>query len=253
MEGIKIAIVDDNPRIVQRFFQIFQDHKNFEVIGVGSNGFDALKLAHHQPDVMLMDIDMPKMNGLKAARKVKMLYPNICLILLTNQINTNKIVDSITNGVHGIIFKDMDQDEMIYTIKATLKRKVIVFYPIQESLVHLLESSKDEYVKKLDPIQQSIINILEDYKKEYLQKSIEAEVYLSIFNVPFSDREREVTKLLLKNYSNAEIAASLFLSLGTVKNYLTSLYKKLGVSTRKEAIRYLKGRLEEVYSDINQT
>ncbi|WP_164667939.1 response regulator transcription factor [Virgibacillus doumboii] len=223
MKNIAIGIVDDHPIIVDGFKTILELQDGYHVIGTASNGREAIDLAKKTPDIMLMDIQMPLMNGIEATRRIKKSHPEICIIMLTSYTHGNDVIEAIAQGASGFLLKDWETEEIIRAIREALANKSIqIPSSAADSITDLVNkghvsSTKDLYDTTWDGL-----------------------------DIHLSEREKEIAYLIAERYTNEQIAEELYLTLGTVKNYITSLYKKLNVSTRSEAIKILKNAIASI-------
>lgn len=203
---IRLLICDDQAIVCEGLRAILTPIPQIEVVGIASDGADAIaRVQMDQPDLVLMDLKMPKMNGIQATRIIREQFPNIRVMVLTTYDTDEWVIDAIRNGASGYLLKDTPQEELVRAIIDTAG-----------GLSHI-----DPHVagKLLDHISHQPGPVYPD------QKLISQ----------LSDREREVLRLLATGLSNAEIAESLFLSDGTVKNYVSALFSKLGVADRTRA------------------
>lgn len=207
----KIVICDDQKIVCEGLQTIINADPELEVVGTAYDGEEVLNLIlSTHPDLVLMDLKMPKMNGVLATRKIKEDHNDIYVLVLTTYDDDEWIFDAIRSGAAGYLLKDTPPTELIRSIKGTL-----------------------EGMSFIDP--QVAGKLLSEYADNY-GKSQPPSHYT------FTERERDILGLLSNGYSNAEIAKKLFLAEGTVRNYTSVLLKKLGVSDRTQAailaIRY---------------
>jgi two-component system, NarL family, response regulator LiaR len=203
---IRLIICDDQAIVCEGLRAILASAPLIEVVGIANNGADAIDLTQaRQPDMVLMDLKMPKMNGIQATKIIREKFPNVHVLVLTTFDAGEWVIDAIRSGAAGYLLKDAPQEELIKAIIDTAS-----------GLNHI-----DPHVagKILDRITRQPASIMPD------QKLIGQ----------LSDREREVLRLIAGGSSNAEIAQTLFLSEGTVKNYVSTLFSKLGVTDRTQA------------------
>lgn len=202
---ITVMIVDDHSLMREGLKQILELEENIEVIDLISNGEDAIKYSQlHKPDVILLDINMPKMNGLDVLRRLKDIGIDSKIIMLTIHDDREYLYETIKIGANGYVLKDSDSDTLITAIKDVHKGSSY----IQPSLSELLV--KD-------------INSLEGRSKE--AACIES----------LTKREYEVLTLIAEGMNNREIAEKLFISEKTVKNHVSKIFKKINVTDRVQA------------------
>ena len=207
----RILICDDQEIVCEGLQTIINADPDLEVVGIAHDGKEVLNLiTTAMPDLILMDLKMPGMNGVQATRKIKEDFSHIYVLVLTTYDDDEWIFDAIRSGAAGYLLKDTPPSELIRSIKGTLKGKSFI-----------------------DP--QVAGKLLSEYANNF-GKSQPPSHYT------FTERERDILGLLAKGLSNTEIANKLFLAEGTVRNYTSVLLKKLGVSDRTQAailaIRY---------------
>jgi len=207
----KIMICDDQKIVCEGLQTIINADPELEVVGTAHNGEEILQLiTENQPDLVLMDLKMPVMNGVLATRKIKEDYSNIYVLVLTTYDDDEWIFDAIRSGASGYLLKDTPPAELIRSIKGTLQGKSFIDPQVAGKL---LAEYADNFGKSQPPSHYT-----------------------------FTERERDILTLLSRGLSNTEIAEKLFLAEGTVRNYTSVLLKKLGVSDRTQAailaIRY---------------
>ncbi|HDN04506.1 MAG TPA: response regulator transcription factor [Chloroflexi bacterium] len=207
----KILICDDQKIVCQGLQTIINADPILEVIGIAHNGADALAMIPAtSPDLVLMDLKMPVMNGVLATRKISDSFPDVYVLVLTTYDDDEWIFDAIRSGAAGYLLKDTPPADLIKSIKGTLEGKSFI-----------------------DP--QVAGKLLSEYAENF-GKSQPPTHYT------FTERERDILTLLSQGLSNTEISEKLFLAEGTVRNYTSVLLKKLGVSDRTQAailaIRY---------------
>lgn len=203
---IRLLICDDQAIVCEGLRAMLAPVSQIEVVGVANNGVEAVDLTRRiKPDVVLMDLKMPKMNGVQATRAIRELFPEVRVLVLTTYDADEWVLDAIRNGAAGYLLKDTPQEELIKAIINTVKG----WNPIDAQIAG----------KILEQVARQPSTALTD------QKLISQ----------LSDRERQVLRLLASGLSNTEIAQRLFLSEGTIKNYVSVIFSKLGVADRTQA------------------
>jgi DNA-binding NarL/FixJ family response regulator len=202
---IKVLIADDQEIVCEGLKRILQSDPEIKVIGIANNGQQALDLINHQtPDIVLMDLQMPIMNGVQAIRQLRKTHPDLPVLVLTTYMDDKWLFDAIRAGATGYLLKDRPRHELLEAIKGTVSGEAYLDPSVAKKVLNQVASAPE-------PIQ--------------FDESIE-----------ISERERDILTLLVEGLSNAEIAQRLFLSEGTVRNYLSSLFVKLEVSDRTQAV-----------------
>ncbi len=200
----RVLICDDQDVVREGLQAILRTAPGLEVVGTARDGAEALELIPStQPDVVLMDLKMPGMNGIQATREICTRYPTVRVLVLTTYDADEWVFDAIRSGAAGYLLKDTPREQLIEAIKGTSAGKT-----------------------HIDP------NVAGKLFNRVAQSPAIAE---SSIADRLSEREREVLGLLAHGLSNADIAARLYLSEGTVRNYVSAIFSKLGVSDRTQA------------------
>ncbi len=201
---IKVLISDDQVVVCEGLRAILSTAPGLEVVGVANDGEQALDLVGKlSPQVVLMDLKMPVMNGVEATRKIHERYPEIKVLVLTTYDFDEWVFDAIRGGASGYLLKDTPRDALISAIQGTVMGKTYVDPAVAGKLFAQVQ-------KGSAPPNASLTRLL-------------------------SEREVEVLRLLSRGLSNADIAQRLFLSEGTVRNYVSGILTKLEVSDRTQA------------------
>lgn len=201
---INIILVDDQLIIREGIKMLLSLDDDIKIIGEGENGKDAINLTKDlSPDVILIDIRMPVMDGVEAIKKIKEFNSDVKILVLTTFNDNDYIFNSLANGANGYLLKDSNSDELISAIKTVYKGNLLIQSDVAMKMSELLKSTPTSQEKNID---------------------------LSIL----TPRELEVTKLVAKGYNNKKISAELFLSEGTVKNYVSRILDKLQLENRTD-------------------
>jgi DNA-binding NarL/FixJ family response regulator len=204
--SIRVLIVDDH-HVVRRGLVFFlRTQKDLEIIGEAANGNEAVELAKSlKPDIILMDLVMPEMDGIQATKIIKQEQPDIKIMMLTSFSDQDHVIPALEAGASGFQLKDIQPDELVTSIKKIIGGENQL-HPKATShlLANLSNKSKQEK------------NLLEDLTK----------------------RELDVLKEIAKGKSNKEIASSLFITEKTVKTHVSHLLSKLELADRTQAALY---------------
>lgn len=212
---LKIFITDDDAFFLNAISLVISAEEDFEVIGTAANGQEALcKIREVQPDIVLMDVQMPKMNGIDCIKHLKHDFPEMLIIILTTFNEEEYIIEGLANGANGYLLKGIDNYTLIKMIQDITKGQYILPVEVATKLAKFT----------LSQLQKEDKNVLPDY--------------ITSSNT-FTKKEYEILKLLAQRFTNKEIATKLFVSDGTLRNYLSIIYEKLGVKNRGEAIAIL--------------
>lgn len=215
MAEIKMLIVEDQSIIRNGLAAIFQLEKDFTVLGTAENGQEALDfIADYHPTLVLMDIHMPVLNGIEACRIISQRFPEIKVIVLTTFADDDYIWEALKAGAVGYILKDMETDQMIRIIKDCLAGRISFPSAIQKKLQHAASLTHHASSNEVG------VGHLIEYN--------------------LTQREMDVALMLMEGKTNREIADGLCLSEGTIKNYLISIYQKMNVTKRTEAVIKLR-------------
>jgi NarL family two-component system response regulator LiaR len=201
---IRVLICDDQTIVSEGLQVILSADPEIEVVGIANDGAEAVEcVARLKPDVVLMDLKMPVMNGIQATRLIHEQQPGMRVLVLTTYDADEWVFDAIRSGAAGYLLKDTPREGLLAAVKGTAAGQTHVDPVVAGKLfTHVSQGSQ--------PPPPALANAL-------------------------TERERDVLRLLARGLSNPDIAERLFLSEGTVRNYVSSLFDKLGVSDRTQA------------------
>lgn len=209
MESIKVVVVDDHTLLREGLCTILNMEEDISVIGEAGNGHEAIEEAKKvKPDIILMDINMPEMNGIDATRKIKESFPEIKIIALTLHDDDQYVFEMVRAGAKGYVLKDVESQELIETIRKVNKGESMMTARVTSKLLdefNRLSSRKNERNKRDELLPQ------------------------------LTQREKEILCLIARGMSNRQIAAELYISEKTVKNHISSLFRKVNVADRTQA------------------
>ncbi len=201
---IRVLICDDQEMVCEGLRVILHSAPGIQVVGIARDGAQALELVPKtKPDLVLMDLKMPGMNGIQATRLLRERHPDVRVLVLTTYDADEWVMDAIRSGAAGYLLKDTPREALIAAVKGTVEGETHVDPNVAGKLFAQIASSPA-------PAKTSLANSL-------------------------SEREREVLKLLARGLTNADIAERLHLSEGTVRNYVSAILTKLEVSDRTQA------------------
>jgi len=205
MDPIRILLADDH-----RFFRdgvraLLETMADFVVVGEATNGEEAVeKAAQHAPDVVLMDLQMPGLNGVEATRRILRTRPQTGIILVTMFEDTDSVLAAMRAGARGYILKDADEDVLLRSIRAVAKGEALFGPAVAKRLLDFISNVSPSAPKTAFP--------------------------------ELTDREREVLALLAEGLSNQEVAERVGCSLKTARNHVSNILSKLHAADRNEAI-----------------
>ena len=211
---IKVLVTDDQLDLAEGLKSVLETDGGLEVVGVAEDGFKALeKIAVCKPDVVLMDIRMPNMNGVVATQRIKSEYPNVKVVILTTFDDSDYILNAINNGASGYLLKDIGSGALIDAVKNAYEGDTILPAKIARRIADAAKNvSADREIK--------------------LTRAFS-----------LSDRELEIALMMYEGFTNRQISAALKLTEGTTRNYVSSIYVKTNSENRAEAVQAIKAVL----------
>lgn len=221
---INVLVVDDQRLFRDGVEAIIGRTDDISVIGTSENGGEAIEQMerlHPDVDVVLMDIHMPKMDGIAATRFLKINYPKVKVVLLTTKADDDMVITGIIFGADGFLVKSLYANRLIDAIRMAYEGEIVLSGDVARMLANrireLTMDKKEIFTLRLDRM-----------------------------GANFTKREIDIAYLLMERYSNSQIASKLFLGEGTVKNYISEIYNKLDIHNRSKAITYFKQLMLEI-------
>lgn len=203
---VRIMIVDDHPMAREGMKEILNEEETFNIVGEATTGKEAVEQTEVlMPDLILMDINLPDLNGMEATRLIKSKYPYVKIVMVTVSDDIVDLFESIKNGAQGYLLKHVEHDSWIPYLKAIMNDDVQIDKPIAKQI--LQEFSNHQ--------------LIADNKRDRL-----------------STREREILTLVANGLTNKEISTRLEISEYTVKNHLKNLFQKLHLNNRVQLAKY---------------
>ncbi len=207
-EPIRVLLVDDHVLFREGLKTLLSVQPDFTVVGEASNGEEAVRLAvERQPNIVLMDLRMPVLDGVSATRRLHQVLPNCRVIVLTTFDDDEYVFDGLRAGAVGYLLKDASSDKLFEAIHAAARGEYFLLPSITAK-------------------------VMAEFARIGSQPPRSADMPA----VPLSDRERDVLRLVATGASNREIGDQLVIAEGTVKNHLTNILGKLGVQDRMQAV-----------------
>src|SRR5258707_9884555 len=205
MDSLRILIADDHPLFRKGMRTLLTATADTEVIGEATTGQEVIELAATlQPDVILIDLQMPKGNGIEATRQILYTSPHIRILVVTLFEDDASVFSALRAGARGYVLKDAKEEEMLRAIRAVGNGEAIFSPAIASRLMDFFAAPLPSVPKEIFPT--------------------------------LTEREREILQLIARGYSNNEIAQELALSVKTVSNYVSNIFSKLQVADRAHAI-----------------
>ncbi|MDI3269318.1 MAG: response regulator transcription factor [Bacillota bacterium] len=204
---LRVAIADDHPVFRQGLRKVLELGGDVEIVGEARDGEEALSLSRREkPDVLLLDLTMPKISGVEVARLLKEEMPYLAILVLTMHDSEDYLLEAVEAGVDGYVLKDVEPGELKRALRLVQRGERYLHPAVAPKLMTGYHRRARMEKRGPDPLE-----IL-------------------------SEREWEILQLLVKGFGNKEIGEALFISEKTVKNHATSLFRKLGVQGRSQAI-----------------
>ncbi len=211
---IRVLLADDQKALAEELKNVLESCEEIEVVGIALDGFDALEqMQTLAPDVVLMDIRMPNMNGVVATQRIKSEFPNVKVVILTTFDDSDYILNAINNGASGYLLKDVSSSALIDAVKNAYAGDTILPAKIARRITDAAS-----------------------------RVAADREIKLTrAFSL--SDREVEIALMMYEGFTNRQISAALKLSEGTTRNYVSSIYIKTNSENRAEAVQAIKAVL----------
>jgi DNA-binding NarL/FixJ family response regulator len=201
---MKVIICDDQALIRDGLEMLLNLEPDVQVVGVAQDGAEAIELAaQHQPDLVLMDLKMPGLNGIEATRQIRTKFPHIKVLVLTTYDDDEWVLDAIRAGAAGYLLKDTPRAQVVQAVRGTAAGKSFI-----------------------DPLVAG--KLLNEVAHRPTRSA-------TLLTAKLTEREVEVLRLLAQGLNNTDIAARLYLSEGTVRNHVSAIFTKLDVSDRTQA------------------
>ncbi|MCO5233828.1 MAG: response regulator transcription factor [Chitinophagales bacterium] len=210
--AIKLFVVDDHPIFIDGILGLLKDTPDFEIMGTANNGQEFLdKIKNNQPDIVLMDINMPIMDGIQATIELKTKFPKVKVIALTMFNDIRFIKEMLEIGAKGYVLKNILKDELIKAILTVAEGKPFLDSAVQEKVISSMSSSDDEDIddKETDEMVQNI-----------------------------TSRELEILQLIALGLTSQDISQKLFISKNTVETHRKNLLAKLNVKNTASLLKF---------------
>jgi DNA-binding NarL/FixJ family response regulator len=206
LETLRVLVAEDHPLFRKGMISLLSSVPEFEVVGEAKTGEEAVARASElQPDVILMDLQMPEVNGIEATRRILQHDPSVRILVVTLFEDDDSVFMALRAGARGYVLKDADEEEMVLSIRAVGKGEAIFSPTIATRVLAYFSAS--------------------------LQGGAPSQAFPTL-----TDREREILKLIAQGHPNPSIARELSLSTKTVGNYVSNIFTKLQVADRAQAI-----------------
>lgn len=221
---IRIVIADDQRLMRDGLHTMISLTEDMEVVGLAETGAKAVELVGLlRPDLVLMDIQMPEMDGIIATKQIRDQYPDTEVLILTTYAEDNYIIDALVYGAKGFLLKDLPGETIMSAIRDTMTGSLLMPPAIAAKLA-------------------SRLNFLSSTAPALPSNSLRTASDLGAY--AFTEREKDIIVRMAEGKSNREIAAELFISEGTMRNYISIIYNKIGVNDRLKAVTLLREWLQ---------
>jgi DNA-binding NarL/FixJ family response regulator len=225
---IRVFVVEDQTKILKNQLRLLESHQEIEIVGTALSGEAALEeVAHLHPEVLLLDLGLPRMSGIDVTRQVKAQWPQVEILIFTIFDEEDKVLEAVKAGASGYLLKGTPADKIIEAIKEVraggtviqpnLARRLLRHFRVEPDAGPIPTAPAPAAAPETPPASPS------DSSGEPLLK-------------PLSDRETEILQLIAKGVSNSEAAKLLDLSKATIRTHLEHIYRKLEVTNRVEAV-----------------
>ncbi|MDX1435747.1 MAG: response regulator transcription factor [Anaerolineales bacterium] len=208
MRSVEILLVDDHPVVRQGLKALLDSEDNFRVVGEAGEGLEAIQAVEQlTPDVLVLDLMIPNLNGLEVTRQVNQRFTDTRVILLSMHSNEAYVVEAFKNGASGFVLKDSGAEELVRAINEVSEGRRFLSPPLSERAleIYLQEKTRSESLDPYDTL---------------------------------TGREREILHLAAEGHSNAQIAEKLVISPRTVETHRANLMRKLNLRSQSDLIRY---------------
>lgn len=250
---IRLVVADDQPVIMRGLGLILNTDEGVEVVGHAKDGYEVVELAkEHTPDIIIMDLQMPGQSGVAATRQITALNPDIRVVVLTTFDHDNLVFDAIRAGAQAYLLKDATESELLNTIRAVHRGESSLSPVIARKVMEQFRKDNrtdfddsDHYFSDPRPLSDqrtliqpdsgaahTVLDVAHDSRDTESNKLLQS----------LTKKEERVLGLIADGLSNKEIAATVFLAEGTVKNYVSRIMDKLHARNRTELATRLHGK-----------
>jgi two-component system response regulator DegU len=221
--SVRIIIADDHQLFREGVKRIINMEEDMEVIAECGDGIQVVELCNQNtPDVVLMDINMPLENGVVATERLRLIFPDVKVIILSIHDDESYVFETLRKGASGYLLKDMEAESLINAIRSVVSGHAYIHPKVTGKLINQLR--RMTYLDDVGVVAPS--QAIKESGMKYIHND----------NSPLTKREAEVLRLMAEGKSNKSIGESLFISEKTVKNHVSSILQKLEVDDRTQAV-----------------
>jgi DNA-binding NarL/FixJ family response regulator len=238
---IRVFVVEDQTKILKNQLRLLEGHQEIEIIGTALSGEAALEeVPKMMPDVLLLDLGLPRMSGIDVTRAVKASYPKVEILIFTIFDEEDKVLEAVKAGASGYLLKGATVDKIVDAIKEVRAGGTVIQPNLARRLLRHFRVDPDSAPVPTEPLPTAAPEAVPEAARQEAAPAAAqqdaAEGSDEPLLKPLSDREREILQLIAKGVSNSEAAKLLNLSKATIRTHLEHIYRKLEVTNRVEAV-----------------
>ena len=223
--GARIIVADDHPLYRAALVEMLRKHSSFELIGEAADGQEVLELCRRlKPDLVLMDLSMPEMDGLEATRAIKGEFPHTVVLIITASEEPAHLAEALKAGAAGYVLKIAPPQQVVGAMRRALEGEAPLNQEVAREVILRLMDGKREQQEKQDEAGSHVSEAPARQRSKPASGGV------------LSPREVEVLRLVARGYSNQQIARELLISTSTTKNHLQRILAKLGATDRTQAV-----------------
>lgn len=231
----RVLIVDDQQLVRDGIASLLRMQEGINVVGTATNGQEAVEQAMTlQPEVILMDVRMPIMDGVEATVQILKQMPSFSILMLTTFDDDEYVQNALRAGARGYLLKDLPAQDLANAIRAVSQGVYQLDASVIERMIETYDGPKSEKSEKPGDAEERSMPSLPNAKRHTAADSLDA--------AALTNREREILRLIARGATNREVADSLVISEGTVKNHLSNIFSRLGLRDRTQAVMYARER-----------